>query len=94
MRTLTIIDWAVQMINQRRQENAEELLNIDHIPLDDKQTYQLMQRAETTAVFQLESRGMKELIMKLGPDRFEDIVALVALFRPGPAAIWYGRRFY
>ena len=84
LRTLTIIDWAVQMINQRRQENAEELLNIDHIPLDDKQTYQLMQRAETTAVFQLESRGMKELIMKLGPDRFEDIVALVALFRPGP----------
>ena len=84
LRTLTIIDWAVQMINQRRQENDEELLNIDHIPLDDKQTYQLMQRAETTAVFQLESRGMKELIMKLGPDRFEDIVALVALFRPGP----------
>ena len=84
LRTLTIIDWAVQMINQGRQENAEELLNIDHISLDDKQTYQLMQRAETTAVFQLESRGMKELIMKLGPDRFEDIVALVALFRPGP----------
>ena len=84
LRTLTIIDWAVQMINQGRQENAEELLDIDHIPLDDKQTYQLMQRAETTAVFQLESRGMKELIMKLGPDRFEDIVALVALFRPGP----------
>ena len=84
LRTLTIIDWAVQMINQRREANAEDLLNIDHIPLDDKPTYQLMQRAETTAVFQLESRGMKELIMKLGPDRFEDIVALVALFRPGP----------
>ena len=84
LRTLTIIDWAVQMINQRREENAEDLLNIDHIPLDDKPTYQLMQRAETTAVFQLESRGMKELITKLGPDRFEDIVALVALFRPGP----------
>ena len=84
LRTLTIIDWAVQMINHRRQANAEDLLDVDQIPLDDKQTYQLMQRAETTAVFQLESRGMKELIIKLGPDRFEDIVALVALFRPGP----------
>ena len=84
LRTLTIIDWAVQMINRERAENSEELLNIDHIPLDDEKTFQLMQRAETTAVFQLESRGMKELIKKLGPDRFEDIVALVALFRPGP----------
>lgn len=84
LRTLTIIDWAVQMINGERAENSEELLNIDHIPLDDEKTFQLMQRAETTAVFQLESRGMKELIKKLGPDRFEDIVALVALFRPGP----------
>ena len=84
LRTLTIIDWAVQMINRERTKNNEELLNIDHIPLDDEKTFQLMQRAETTAVFQLESRGMKELIKKLGPDRFEDIVALVALFRPGP----------
>lgn len=84
LRTLTIIDWAVQMINKDREANSEELLNIDHIPLDDAPTFQLMQRAETTAVFQLESRGMKELIKKLGPDRFEDIVALVALFRPGP----------
>jgi DNA polymerase-3 subunit alpha len=84
LRTLTIIDWAVRMINQVRAANSEELLVIDHIPLDDAKTYQLMQRAETTAVFQLESRGMKELIKKLGPDRFEDIVALVALFRPGP----------
>ena len=84
LRTLTIIDWAVRMINQVREANGEELLVIDHIPLDDANTYQLMQRAETTAVFQLESRGMKELIKKLGPDRFEDIVALVALFRPGP----------
>ena len=84
LRTLTIIDWAVQMINQQRQQEDQQLLDIDQLPLDDEQTYQLMQRAETTAVFQLESRGMKELIKKLGPDRFEDIVALVALFRPGP----------
>lgn len=84
LRTLTIIDWAVRMINRTRSANGEEPLDIEKIPLDDNPTYELMQRAETTAVFQLESRGMKELIKKLGPDRFEDIVALVALFRPGP----------
>jgi DNA polymerase-3 subunit alpha len=84
LRTLTIIDWAVRMINADRSIAGEKLLEIDKIPLDDQPTYGLMQRAETTAVFQLESRGMKELIRKLGPDRFEDIIALVALFRPGP----------
>ena len=84
LRTLTIIDWALRMINSSRQNGAEEPLVIEKIPLDDAATYALMQRAETTAVFQLESRGMRELIRKLGPDRFEDIVALVALFRPGP----------
>jgi DNA polymerase-3 subunit alpha len=84
LRTLTIIDWAVGMINHRRERNQEAPLDIERIPLDDVDTYKMMQRAETTAVFQLESRGMKELIKKLGPDRFEDIVALVALFRPGP----------
>jgi DNA polymerase-3 subunit alpha len=84
LRTLTIIDWAVRMINRRRARNDEEPLDIERIPLDDVDTFKMMQRAETTAVFQLESRGMKELIKKLGPDRFEDIVALVALFRPGP----------
>lgn len=84
LRTLTIIDWAVRMINRSRARNAEEPLDIERIPLDDVETFKMMQRAETTAVFQLESRGMKELIKKLGPDRFEDIVALVALFRPGP----------
>ena len=84
LRTLTIIDWAVRMINRTRASQGEEPLDIGKIPLDDVATYEMMQRAETTAVFQLESRGMKELIKKLGPDRFEDIVALVALFRPGP----------
>ena len=84
LRTLTIIDWAVRMINNTRVLNDEEPLDIKRIRLDDEATFKLMQRAETTAVFQLESRGMKELIKKLGPDRFEDIVALVALFRPGP----------
>ena len=84
LRTLTIIKWALEAINARRIENGEPPLDIDQIPLDDKPTYQLLQRAETTAVFQLESRGMKELIKKLKPDCLEDMIALVALFRPGP----------
>ena len=84
LRTLTIIKWALETINRDRAALGEEPLVIDFIPLDDKPTYQLLQRAETTAVFQLESRGMKELIKKLKPDCLEDLIALVALFRPGP----------
>ena len=61
-----------------------EPFNIETIPLDDKAAYDLLKRANTTAVFQLESPGMKKLIVKLEPDTFEDIVALVALYRPGP----------
>lgn len=87
LRTLTIIKWAMETIHriQKRDGAAdEELINIDFIPLDDKKTYDMLQKAETTAVFQLESRGMKELIKKLKPDCLEDMIALVALFRPGP----------
>jgi DNA polymerase III subunit alpha len=84
LRTLTVIDRAVKIINARRASSGEALLDISQLPMDDKATYQLMQEARTTAVFQLESRGMKDLIRRLKPDRFEDIVALVALFRPGP----------
>ena len=80
LRTLTIIQWATQMIDAR----ATAPLDIDAIPLDDPDVFRLMQAGDTTAVFQLESRGMKELIKNLRPDCFEDIVALVALFRPGP----------
>lgn len=83
LRTLTIIDWAVKMINDRKLD-GEERVNIHTLPLDDDKVYQLLQRAETTAVFQLESRGMKDLIKRLAPNSFEDIIALVALFRPGP----------
>ncbi|MFQ5937182.1 MAG: DNA polymerase III subunit alpha, partial [Acidiferrobacterales bacterium] len=61
-----------------------EPLNIEHIPLDDQKTYALLKSCKTTALFQLESRGMKDLIQRLQPDNFEEIVALVALFRPGP----------
>ncbi len=84
LRTLTIIDWALKTINRDRAKMGEEPLDIAFIPLDDKPTYTLLQKAETTAVFQLESRGMKELIKKLKPDCLEDLIALVALFRPGP----------
>jgi DNA polymerase III subunit alpha len=84
LRTLTIIDWAVRTINAQRKAEGEAPLDINRIPLDDPETFGLLKRQETTAVFQLESRGMKELIKRLQPDIFEDIIALVALFRPGP----------
>lgn len=84
LRTLTIIDWAVKAINENRRKKGEPLVDINKIPVGDEKTYTLLKSGQTTAVFQLESRGMKELIRKLQPDNFEDIVALVALFRPGP----------
>ncbi|HTE43254.1 MAG TPA: DNA polymerase III subunit alpha [Steroidobacteraceae bacterium] len=84
LRTLTIIDWAIKIINAERATKNEPPLDLKTIPLNDKPTYTLLQRGDTTAVFQLESRGMKDLIRRLQPDCFEDIVALVALFRPGP----------
>ena len=84
LRTLTIIDWALPIINQQRQQVGEPPIDINSIPRDDPATYELLKKGQTTAVFQLESRGMKELIKKLKPDCFDDIIALVALFRPGP----------
>jgi DNA polymerase-3 subunit alpha len=84
LRTLTIIDWAVKMINRPKADGSSVNLQIERIPLVDDITYQLLKRAETTAVFQLESRGMKDLIKRLQPDNLEDMIALVALFRPGP----------
>ncbi len=84
LRTLTIIDWALRTINHKKLAAGEEPIDISRIPRDDPAPYRLLQNSETTAVFQLESRGMKELIRKLQPDCFDDIIALVALFRPGP----------
>ncbi len=82
LRTLTIIDWALENI---RQANGQaQKLDILTIPLDDRQAFELLRAGRTVAVFQLESRGMQELIKRLRPDRFEDIIALVALYRPGP----------
>lgn len=84
LRNLTVIDWAVRTINRQRAAKGLPPVDINRIPLDDKPTFDLLKAQKTTAVFQLESRGMKDLIRRLQPDVFEDIVALVALFRPGP----------
>lgn len=82
LRTLTIIHRAVQIINSSGV--APGVLDITQIPMDDKAPFELLKSRSTTALFQLESRGMKDLVKRLQPDCFDDIVALVALFRPGP----------
>lgn len=84
LRTLTIIDWAMQDINFIRDKEGKSPIDINNIPLDDEKTYELIRTNETTAIFQLESDGMKKLIKRLQPDSFDDLIALVALFRPGP----------
>jgi len=84
LRTLTIIDWALKTINAARKIKGEAPVDISAIPTHDEASFALLKRCETTAIFQLESRGMKELVKKLQPDSFEDITALVALYRPGP----------
>lgn len=80
LKTLTVINWTYQNNDFLK----EETLSLDKLPLDCPKSFELLQNAQTTAVFQLESRGMKQLISKLQPDCFEDMIALVALFRPGP----------
>ncbi len=84
LRTLTIIDWALGMINPRLAKEGKPPVDIAAIPMTDQASFKVLKRFETTAVFQLESRGMKDLIKRLQPDSFEDMIALVALFRPGP----------
>jgi DNA polymerase-3 subunit alpha len=84
LKTLTIIDKAVATINRERAARGEPALNVDALPVDDAKTYELLRQCRTTAVFQLESLGMRDLIKRLQPDRFDDITAIVALFRPGP----------
>ena len=84
LKTLTIMDWAVAAVNAQREHSGEAPLDLATLPLDDPATYELLRSAETTAVFQLESEGMKDLIRRLLPDNIYDIIALVALFRPGP----------
>ncbi|MBS3747808.1 MAG: DNA polymerase III subunit alpha, partial [Wenzhouxiangellaceae bacterium] len=84
LRNLTIIDWALKSVNRQRRTAGLEPVSLDDLALDDPETFGLLQKAHTTAVFQLESRGMKDVLRKLVPDSFNDIVAAVALFRPGP----------
>jgi DNA polymerase-3 subunit alpha len=85
LKTLTVIDIAVRLINARPDLLAEgRRFVVSDLPLDDRATYQLLQSGETTGVFQLESSGMQQLFKDLKPDAFEDIVAAVALYRPGP----------
>lgn len=83
LKTLTIIDRALRVINQNL-VNEEEKIDISLIPLNDPETFKLLKACKSTAVFQLESHGMRDLIKRLQPDCFEDLIALVALFRPGP----------
>jgi DNA polymerase-3 subunit alpha len=80
--TLTILDWAVRFIRERYA--AHENFDLSRIALDDVKAFELLKSANTVAVFQLESRGMQDMLLKARPDRFEDIIALVALYRPGP----------
>jgi len=81
LKTLTIIDWAVQIANSR---DPDTNIDITEIPMQDAKTFELLRACKTRAVFQLESRGMSDLVKRMQPDHFDDLVALVALFRPGP----------
>ncbi|MDO8813232.1 MAG: DNA polymerase III subunit alpha, partial [Gallionella sp.] len=82
LRTLTILDWTMRHV--ARLAGGTAAFSLETMPLDDKPTYDLLTKANTTAVFQLESRGMKDMLKQARPDCFEDIIALVALYRPGP----------
>ena len=82
LKTLSIIQMAVNLINKR--DDVVDEIDITTIPLDDKKSYDMMSRGDTVGVFQLESAGMRKVLMQMKPDRLEDIIAVVALYRPGP----------
>ena len=84
LRTLTIIDCAAKDANRMLAAQGQPALDMAHIPLDNARTYELIQRTDTAAIFQLESDGIRKLIKRMRPDSFDDLIALVALFRPGP----------
>lgn len=84
LRNLTVINAAVENINLRRDKEGKDPLVLEDLPLDDKKAYKLLQDAKTTAVFQLESMGMKKYLAKLQPTNIEDVIAMCALYRPGP----------
>ncbi len=79
LKTLTVIEKTVNYIKHKGKE-----INLSEIPLDDKDTYELLSSGDTTGIFQLESKGMRDILVKMRPNRFEDLIALVALYRPGP----------
>src|SRR4029078_9671145 len=81
LKTLTVLETAVKLLRRRGVE-----IDLSAIPLDDNKTYELLSRAEAVGIFQLESQGMRRALLDMRPDRFEDIIALVALYRPGPMA--------
>ena len=83
LKTLTVIDIAVRLINQQN-DNTDQRFDIDAIPMDDRRVFEMISKGNTTGVFQLESSGFQTLLQKLKPDSFEDIIAAVALYRPGP----------
>ena len=84
LKTLTVINNALLQINDFRDSINLEPINLDELDLDDKGVFELLQKGITTAVFQMESRGMREYLIKLKPNTFEDIIAMIALYRPGP----------
>ena len=94
LRTLTILDWTIRYIRQRKQDEEpgnpqtpSEIFSLENLPLDDQAAYALLREGNAVGIFQFESRGMKDLLQKARPDCFEDIIALVALYRPGPMSL-------
>jgi DNA polymerase-3 subunit alpha len=81
LKTLTVLDRAVKLVRRRGIE-----IDLSNLPLDDPKTYEMLARGETVGVFQVESAGMRRALVDMGPDRFEDLIVLVALYRPGPMA--------
>ena len=79
LKTLTVLDTAVELLKDRN-----VTIDLAQIPLDDKKTFDMLCKGDAAGVFQLESSGMRDVLKKLRPDRFEDIIAVVALYRPGP----------
>jgi len=84
LKTLTVLAEALALVNKRRAEEGQAPIALESLPLDDSATYEMMAKGETTGVFQLESSGMRDVLRNLKPDSFGDIIALVALYRPGP----------
>ncbi|QJC33298.1 DNA polymerase III subunit alpha [Enterobacteriaceae endosymbiont of Donacia clavipes] len=84
LRTLTVINYSLKIINKIRFEKKKKLIDINNINLNNKKIFHFLKTARTTGIFQLESEGIKKLIKQLKPDNFEDLIALLALFRPGP----------